>query len=310
MGIIGFRCVRGDISMEEHRQCMRGEAPCGFPVTFLEKMVRAREDREGVVFSPSSIFGCQRQHALQEGHDWYLNPDVAYYQIRGTLLHEGIAQEPAPTTELGVLRELRLFAPLETAFGVQQFSGQLDEILLHKIEGDVLHVSITDWKTKGDIAHKFTEPEERHVQQINAYNWLVSRALPEHLRKVGSYPVKGVVVDSVNIVYISMSRVRSFTSRGISYTRGRILGERGSDGRWHAYVPRRYDELELAAVPLFPLSDVEAQIRGGVEEQIRGDAPPLTGDRAKLMCGNCAVREQCIVKGIEQGYNMYLQENI
>lgn len=330
MGIIGFSCVRGKISMEEHKKCMLSDAPCGFSPTLLEMMVRPQTDREGVKFSPSSIAGCHRQHALQMDHDWYLDPESTYRSVRGTLIHQGLAEKPAPEGTLGVVRELRMHAPITTRYGGQRFSGQVDEILLlhlERVPGEVvLHVSITDWKTKTDIPHSMIEADRRHIYQINNYAWIVTQVLADYLNNWevmasgdarfqltgGPLPhIDRVVVDELRIVYVSMSKVRSFVSNRLLYAKGKQKTEIGEDGKKHIIYPVEHETLELVPLHEFSLGYTESIIRKGIEEQIEGQealAAPLEGEDAYLMCPSCGVKDVCISLGKAQGYSMQYQE--
>src|SRR5690348_580923 len=151
-GLKGVRCVLGNVSMEDHLECQRHRLgpPCGIAPTILAGMLRPKSDREGVVYSPSSIQSCQRQYALKQGHDWYLDVNAAYNMFRGDLIHGGLKQEPAPPGSLGVVRELRMHAPVMTKHGSRSFSGQADEITLLSVDNGILHVRLVDWKSKND----------------------------------------------------------------------------------------------------------------------------------------------------------------
>lgn len=319
--------------MEEHLQCMLNDAPCGFSPTLLELMVRPtiERERERVQFSPSSIAGCHRQHALQQDHDWFLDPEKVYASVRGTLVHHGLQEEPAPSGTLGVIRELRMHAPIETSAGTQRFSGQVDEILLLSLEYDemgsaVLHVSITDWKTKSDIPHSLLEADRRHTYQINDYAWLTTQVLSQYINdwaimapKEARFQLNGeylphidrVVVDELSVVYLSMSKVRKFTSGKLLYAKGKQRMERGSDEKMHRVDPVEYETLELVPLHEFTLAYTESIIRKGIESQIAGQeslAAPLEGEDALLMCGGCGVKDVCITLGKAQGYPMQWQE--
>lgn len=335
MAVIGFSCVRGKIPMQEHLRCMLNEAPCGYAPSLLEMMVRPtiEREREGVKFSPSSIASCHRQHALQQDHDWYLDPDKVYASVRGTLVHHGLQEEPAPAGTLGVIRELRMHAPIETSQGTQKFSGQVDEILLLSLDeahgpiGEtVLHVSITDWKTKSDIPHSLVEADRRHVYQVNDYAWLVTQVLAQYINdwenmapKEARLSLTGdplphidqVVVDELSVAYLSMSKVRKFTSGKLLYAKGKQRMEQGTDGKMHRVDPIEHEVLELVPLHEFDLVYTASLIRKGIEEQIAGQeslAAPLSGDDAYLMCPSCGVRDVCIALGKAQGYDMQYQE--
>lgn len=291
-GIVGVRCVRGNISMEEHLRCQREELgpPCGIAPTVLNGMLRPKNDRAGVVFSPSSIQSCQRQYALKQDHEWYVDVEGAWMLYRGDLFHAGLKEEPAPPGTLGVVRELRMHSPIETSRGVQVFSGQADETTLlsiehvtHLVEPDehILHVKIVDWKSKNDIPHSMLEADWKHVYQINEYRWLAEKVLlaylkgwkenvPDHLdarlymgtpediqRLTGAETVDfstitSIVVDEIAIVYLSSSKTRTFSSETFLYARGKMLGEStlGADGKMHFHAFRPRQYEDIELAPL------------------------------------------------------------
>lgn len=309
MPIIGFKCIRGNIPMDEHLRCMLNDAPCGFSPTLLSMMVRPQVGREGVQFSPSSISGCHRQHALQSDHSWFLDPEKAYSSTRGTLVHFQMRDEPAPEGTLGVVRELRMHAPIQTKHGEQKFSGQVDEILLLSLEtkaefismerGSVgvlpftvaggakttLHVSITDWKTKSDIPHSMLEADRRHVYQINEYAWLVTHVLADYLNNweimapaEARFQLNGdflphidaVVVDGMTVQYMSMSKTRRFETGKLLYAKGKLKMVEGTDGKMHRADPQENEVLELVPLHEFSLPYTESIIRKGIEDQLAG----------------------------------------
>ncbi len=329
MSIAGVSCILGEVSMPDHLKCMLAEAPCGISPSVLEVITRPNLEREGVVFSPSSIQGCHRQFVLKGRHEWYIPVDKAWPSARGTIFHHGMGKLPAPEGTIGVIRELRMFAAIDTEFGEQQFSGQIDEILLMRVEDDVLHVRITDWKTKSDIPHSMIEPERRHLYQINYYAWLVTEALRHYLdnwdtieRNPSSLlslrqaipEFKSVRVEEISVSYLAGNKIRTFVSSRLLSVRGKMKGESslGRDGQmhWHKYVPEEYEALELMPIHMFQLSYIEGLLRSGIEAQIKAQteiAAPLVGDDAQLMCGGCPVRMRCIELGCNQGYDMSAQ---
>lgn len=329
MGIVGVRCIKGQVTMADHLICQATEVgpPCGIEQTVLNMIVRPKLERieQGVVFSPSSLQRCHRQHSLQADHDWYVDVEKAYPMARGDIIHAGLALEPGPPGTLGAIRELRMHWPVQTEYGMQKFSGQVDLIVLNSVDPDgTLHVKILDYKSKNEIKHELVEANRRHVYQVNDYALLVTRALPDYLLdwtpgelkhgnakfylNVDSLPeIKRVAVDELSIFYLSSRKTRTFTSRGFLYTQGKMRGEVGEDKHWRAYVPHEFEELELAPIPFFDLAYTERIIKTGIEEQIRGEqelAAPLEGDDAKLMCQNCPVRLACYEVGKAQGYSM------
>ena len=348
----GVRCVRGTaIPMEEHLRCQREEIgpPCGIPQTVLNMILApdTEREKEGVVYSYSSINGCHRRTVLSSKHDYFINIAAEYKRTRGSIFHNGISQEPAPPGTLGVVRELRMLAPINTKFGTVDFKGKPDEVVLLRVEEYVqvdgtlpvkhrLHVKITDIKTTSEIGHDLIAAGKTHVEQVNAYAWLVKRFLPAWISKqaalwAGGWEVEGmdlehlylnrgvvlpqideVVVDELSIVYIAMDKPRTFTSLGFLEARGKMKGEM-RDGHWRRDVPNAWETLELEPVHEFGTKFTESLIRKGIESQIEAEtmlAPPLTGDKARLMCGSCPVKQQCCEIGAAEGRDMTEQRCI
>ena len=343
----GVKCVLGYVSLDDHRKCMLNNAgpPCGISPTILEMIVRPNQERiaSGVVFSPSSIASCHRQRILTRDNDWHVDVRQGYKMTRGTIIHKGLSQEPPPPSTLGVVRELRMKAPINTRYGSQVFHGQADEVVLLRIDRvgmghayaepdqltwkHVLHVKITDYKTRSEVGHDLVEPDKRHVHQVNEYAWLLKKFLPDYLNNCTGHGDPGgcveptehlflttpvmprideVVVSELSITYMDMKRPRTFTSRGFLYDQGKQLGDR-VNGRWVRRNPIEHEELELEPIPQFKNAFTESLIRKGIEEQIEADellAPPLVGDDARYMCQNCAVRQICYDTGLKEGYTM------
>jgi len=301
----------------------------------ITRTPQERIDNE-VVFSPSSISGCHRQSALSQDHDYYVDVRAAYKMVRGTVFHAGLSQEPPPPGVLGVVRELRMSAPIDTRYGTQQFKGMADEIALLYVEEYVkvdgndpvkhrIHVKITDVKTRTAVGHDLIAADRRHQYQVNFYAWLVARFLPGWLNNPipdweknlflnddARIPhIDEVIVDELSITYLDMARPRTFTSKGFLYDQGKMLGDR-VDGKWVRRKPVEHAELELEPVHQMQEQYVEGIIRKGIEAQIAARsmlAPPLTDpEDVGLLCRSCPVRPACIETGKREGYNMELQE--
>lgn len=306
----GVKCVLGYVGMEEHQRCMidRPGPPCGVEPSILQMITRPNMERvrEGVVFSPSSISACHRRETLVGQHDWYLDVEQGYKMVRGTIIHEGMGQEPPYPGVAGVVRELRMAAPINTKYGEQKFHGKPDLVVLLRVEGvpipdepvmepvphhetfhmhHRLYVKIVDYKTRGEIGHDLVRPDEKHVYQVNEYAWLVQQFLPfwlnarpvadekvyeDHLfltEGVTLPHIDEVVVDELSISYMDMKRTRTFTSKGFLYDRGKMLSDK-INGHWIRRNPPEYEELELEPIHQFKPAYVESIIRRGIEEQI------------------------------------------
>ncbi len=328
MSVRGVKCIRGFIDMSEHLRCQREETPpCLIPPTILRMIVEPNAEREAlnIEFSPSSLSSCHRRSVLSKDNDYFVDVAATYKMVRGSIFHQGLEQEPPPPGTLGVVRELRMSAPIKVNGKDEIFWGKADEVTLLAVDGGVLHVAVTDYKTKAEVGHDLIEADREHTVQINQYSWLVQKFLPGWLYSRGSampgtYGDNGemqlttglprideVVVDELKISYMDMSRVRTFTSRGFSYDRGKQLGDRDENGRWVKRYPIEYEELELSPLHQFQPHYVEELIRNGIASQIEAEtllAPPLHGDAARLQCGSCAVRDACIDIGRQEGRDM------
>src|SRR5258708_3927989 len=154
----------------------------------------------------------------------------------------------APTPgALCCLRGPPMAAPIQGHGKDEIFWGKADEVTLLAVDGGVLHVAVTDYKTKAEVGHDLIEADREHTVQINQYSWLVQKFLPGWLYSRGSampgtYGDNGemqlttglprideVVVDELKISYMDMSRVRTFTR-----SEERRVGKEGRS-RWSPY---------------------------------------------------------------------------
>jgi hypothetical protein len=200
----GVKCVLGYVDMDEHLKCMVEEPgpPCGIEPSILQLMTRPNLERsdEGVIFSPSTISSCHRRDVLTRNHDWFIDVEQGWKMIRGTIIHEGMGHEPPYPGVLGVVRELRMGAPINTKYGTERFHGKPDLVVLlrtevpcepivvekdgKRLEGHpgscktVLHVKIVDYKTKSEVGHDLVSADRRYVYQVNMYAWIVQHFLP------------------------------------------------------------------------------------------------------------------------------------
>jgi hypothetical protein len=325
MPLKGVHCVRGNLTMDEHVTCMTEEAgpPCGIEPSILQLITRPNTERvqDRVIFSPSTLSACHRQSALARDTDWYMDVSAGYKMVRGSIIHEGMGHEPPYPGVLGVLREQRMRAPVQTKYGEKYFAGKPDLVVIKHIDAQFrVHVKIVDYKTKGEITHDFVRADDQYVYQINEYAWLVTHYLPGYLNGGNPFDwaghlflaedplphIDGVVVDELSIQYMDMKTTRTFTSLDILKARGKMLGDK-INGRWVRRNPVEYAELELEPLHHFSLKYIEGHIRKGIENQIEAEtllAPPVEGDRAKLICRSCAVRDACYLLGRQEGYRM------
>lgn len=204
----GVSCVRGRVDMYEHLRCMVEEPgpPCGLEPSILQIITRPAIERmqEDVTFSPSSLSACHRQDALKTEKDWYLDVRQGWKMTRGTIIHEGMGHEPAYPGVLGVVREKRMAAQINTKYGTHTFKGKPDLVVLNSIEKltgpveyldengklrlsgasetkTVLKIKIVDYKTKSEVGHDLVMADDRYVYQVNEYGWLAAQYLPHWL---------------------------------------------------------------------------------------------------------------------------------
>jgi hypothetical protein len=139
-----------------------------------------------------------------------------------------------------------------------------------------------DYKTK-KIEHALTEPDRKHQMQLNIYAWLVENTLLD----LGVKELEGVErvrVDTLELVYVDMMKVRRFTSAGEMEAKG--IKRRGA---------AEAEMIRLSPICLLEMKTVEGWIRGRIEDKIRAKEvlpPRLEGDEARF-CTYCPMYEQC-----------------
>jgi len=180
------------------------------------------------------------------------------------------------------ITEVRMETTIKTAYGPQKFVGKPDLVEVLYLDDEKVVVKLTDWKSTKEVGHAFVEAKEDHQKQVNMYQYLLARALPEYLKK----PNIQVIVDELEIVYFDMGRVRRFTTKCSLVDRGKLLAPRAAQN--HA-------PLELAQMKLRDLDFMEDYIASLIEDAIEAQetpAPPYEGDKARL-CPNCPLYDAC-----------------
>lgn len=335
MGLVGVQCVRGRLTLAEHYDCMQHpDHPCAYTADILDAMTEGNLEREtqNVKYSPTSLLGCRRQKVLSRDHEWFMNIDGQWILQRGHMAHAYAETLRPPRGSIGVVRELRLKSSVNTSQGIEWFAGKMDAVVLNKVvvdmdKGAILHVSIIDYKSKGEIGHGpdthlnnryLTEgqaaAQRDHQQQINLYAWLVRNEMaswinaltPAHedYNKLRLRPgtslimpiIDEVVVDELIIQYLDFARARRFSSLNTLQSRGKRMPDR-----------KHYETLEL--LPIF-VSSHDYLTRWIIRHiEMEHDAevslpPPITGDAAQKFCYRCPVRNICYTIGKEEGYDM------
>lgn len=293
---LGMYCVRGKIPHDLCRTCsMEPLHPCGFPPNILEGMRQENDQYEGTEFTPSTLLECDRRTVLYTTRDHWVNPEHAWYLMRGHMVHHYMEQLAYPDSSVSCLvREKRLSSVVETMYGTKILSGKMDLVVVKSLTSEPVAVGsgtelkytarckIVDYKTK-KIDHSLTEPDPKHEMQLNIYAWLVENALLD-LDIPQLKGVDRVVVDELELVYIDMMKVRRFSSLGHIEAKG--VKHRGS---------QEHEMLDLQPIAHGGMEDIEAWIIQRVEEKIKAKEvlpPRLEGDEAKL-CTYCSMREHC-----------------
>lgn len=333
MGVVGVNCIRGFIPLDEHYECMtHPDHPCAYTADILDAMLGPNKERivNNVLYSPSSMLGCRRQKILSKDNDFFVSVDGAWVMQRGQMAHAYAETLPPPRGSLGVLREVRLKSMVKTSKGFEWFAGKMDAVVLNYLEatddGFVLHVSIIDYKSKGEIGHGpdthltnnrllpgQAAAQRGHQQQVNLYAWLVRNELAgwlnmrfttdlgdneyHKLHTEAAIPiVTSVVVDELIIQYLDFAKARRFSSLGPLKARGRRMPDH-----------KTYEQLEL--LPIFVSSHdyLTRWITRHIEMEYQAEIelpPPITGEDSKKFCYRCPVRNICYTVGREEGYEM------
>ena len=303
---LGVKCPRGTISWDE---CLLHCAhdplhPCDYTADILDLMRVDYEDpdREPGVesFTPTRLLGCPRQPVLMSGADYYVDVEQAYPATRGNMVHALMEKARYPGA-IKVIREHRFATSIMTKYGPQPFTAKPDLIVVQDIVAGesikgknlptlqeikdsypTIHIKIVDYKSTADIGHDMLSAKLEHQLQVNMYAWVVFWCLPEFMEM----PNANVVIDSVEIVYCSMKKIRRFTSAGERTTKGKRLSVR----------PLKYDTLTLEPIKLWKTASIGKYVARRVETYLDAkevEMPDmLEGDDAWL-CNYCPVANYC-----------------
>ncbi|GHO55481.1 PD-(D/E)XK nuclease family protein [Ktedonobacter robiniae] len=277
---------RVSMTRQECDVCVQDPAhPCPFNGKML-RMMWGDGDREPgrQTFSPTRLMGCPRSKYLDKNqYPQYLDPYKKWNALRGTMAHGFFETAPlAPGVEFEITEE-RLETMVETAYGPQKFVGKPDLVEVLFVDETKIVVKLTDWKSTKEVGHDFIEAKEDHQKQVNMYQYLLARCLPEYLGR----PDIEVIVDELEIVYFDMGKVRRFTSKCDLIDRGKMLTPRSAG---------RYADLALAQMQLKSMDFMEDFIRTLIEDAIDARenlAPAYEGDKARL-CPYCPFQIECV----------------
>lgn len=328
MTAIGVKCVRGKISMSDCAVCsLRADHPCMLPADMLMVMRKSREPQPGrTEFTPSSLLECDRRTELTRDNAYYIDIESAWNMMRGTEIHDLIErngtfpQDSEKTWEyplggpVAVIREKRLSAKVPTRYGMQEFTGKPDLIVVKRIEDGTAFVKISDYKTT-TIDHALTSARRSNQTQLNMYAWLCETSLAFDLQL---YPyilgVGDVVVEELEIIYTDLKRVRRFTSANYLVDRGASL--KGNtlnhiyEDMYESTSPRSgktktvraleykgvmYERLELEPIDLLDHEDIEDWIIQRIEDKIEAkqELPPPLEPPNDWVCSYCPMQKVC-----------------
>jgi len=229
---------------------------------------------------------------------------------------------------LGVIREQRFSKEVETKYGPQVMMGKADLITLLRIEDvedtetgrreGVLHVKVTDYKSKTDVGHDLDAADRKHQMQVNLYAWLVSETLSTYnLNELSSAKLAGdgnlgaftkVVVDELEIVYVDMRKVRTFTSAMEDGRNAFPMQAKGKKLR--PYNMNKNEWMDLAPIFMMNMDYVGRWVVKHIEMAIEAekDLPsPLGPDEARKQCHFCTVKATCVEVGEAEGIDMTTQ---
>lgn len=275
-------------------------------------------DREPGIesFTPTRIMGCHRQAVLMEDHDYYIDPDLDYPKVRGHMIHALMEKARYPGA-VSVLREKRMRLDLNAGTtrageGPLLFTAKPDLVVVKRVENIhnetplALENTITpratfkvvDYKSKSEIKHELTETFYEHELQVNMYAWMVAQN-PAIYNERGEYlgttvellglagiPELELVCDEVEIVYCDMKKVRRFTSKGSTQTRGKRLNRSR---------PYQYETLTLAPIHLWTPEKVGRFIRRRIDERLaaKEELPPILPESERWRCDYCPLADLC-----------------
>jgi hypothetical protein len=200
-----------------------------------------------------------------------------------------------------VIREKRLYASLVTSYGAFIFSGQVDLIVIKRIEDGVAYAKIVDFKSTGEIDHELTAAKNDHQMQINVYKWLVENTVFIQDYNGGT---SAVVVDELEIVYADMKRVRRFTSiEGDRIDRGKLVRSSKRDFSpeapmytQHYASGKLHEVLELAPIRFLTNERIMRWVIRRIEAKEsakHGEMPGLIADDKRWLCYYCPTRDLC-----------------
>jgi hypothetical protein len=302
---VGVKCVLGDIKWDSCHVCRKNPLrPCNTDLTILDLIERNPvKEAHRTRFSPSKITGCDRQyHLMRKQPDYYEDISNAYPAVRGTMIHAILEKAGDVSGYEQTFREITLktsiqidseevqleqnFNPTdqEREVGAEPFNGTADLILVKSTLPALIrqkkqaYIKIVDYKSS-EIDHSLVSARPEHIMQINLYKWMAKRCADQFLGDVD------VLVDELEIIYLSQKRTRRFTSAGPMRDRGKLVDR----------ANKIYEPITLAPIPVVEDSKVEEWLIRRIKERKQAESilpPILTGEKSR-MCWYCPIREKC-----------------
>jgi hypothetical protein len=296
---IGVICPRGKISHADCRVCVQDPLhPCQYSPDILESMRREDLHVEEGTYSATQLLNCDRQDVLvnQIEGGYYQDVDSSWATLRGSMVHALMERQTYPGA-VEVIRERRLHTTVATSFGRIPFSGQIDLLVVKKIEDNIARVKVVDFKSTYQIDHDLVAAKDDHQMQINIYKWLVESTM--FFKQDGF--VAPVVVDELEIVYADMRKARRFTSvQGERVDKGKLIRKletyAGDEVLEHYSNGKLYETIHLQPIRFLSNEQIEKWVVRRIEAKERakrGEMPGRIADDRRWLCMYCPVNKEC-----------------
>jgi CRISPR/Cas system-associated exonuclease Cas4 (RecB family) len=206
-----------------HRRNVKGKNHCTFTPPIIRGIIENSQPRKLRGYSVTELIGCPRRVVLKEREDYWLKPSSAYWAFRGSLTHSIIEQyhngksdiiEQRFYAELGgmlvtgqpdmVYGDDRHLVDYKTTKRVPKSQKRyvcpdcgsiLRENQWYARKGSTLTCSDCGAEHEADTIEPTVltpQPYDTHIQQINAYIWLLAQ--------------NDIQVDTAQVVYLDMSK--------------------------------------------------------------------------------------------------------
>jgi hypothetical protein len=260
-------------------------------------------DREPGVesFTPTRIMNCHRQSVLMEEVDYYTDAEKSWPLVRGHMVHALMEGARYPGA-LNYTREKRMRYSIPTKYGPQLFTAKPDLLVVLRVDSEttppIAHFKVVDYKSKNGIKHELTAVTYENSLQVNMYGYIASQNPAIHSER-GKYlgqlsDILGLpgdtefVVDELEIVYVDMARVRTFSSAGWRTDTGKRLNRS---------QPYEYETLNLEPIRLWSPEKVGRFIARRIEERIDAKthvpACEYADTEKDYLCNYCPVSNLC-----------------